>query len=242
MPDRIQTGPHADLSDLSAGRVLYSRPGLTAFPVRLAAQVFARCLELRSPGSAPLALYDPCCGGAYHLAVLGFLFPDLIGRVAASDIDPAALELARRNLGLLSPAGLARRESELRGLLARYGKDSHREALGSLERLRALRLERETPARIFQADAGDSPALLRGLDGWQADLVFSDVPYGWHSAWQGGRADPVAAMLEALLPLLAPRGLVAVASDKAQKPAHPAYRKLGGFRLGRRQATILQVA
>ena len=78
-----------DWSDFSAGRVFYALPGRPAFPARLGAEIFQRCLALRVYAglAGPLALYDPCCGGAYHLAVLGFLFPHQITRIAASDIE-----------------------------------------------------------------------------------------------------------------------------------------------------------
>lgn len=248
MPYQFET-ERQDLTDFAAGRVFYALPGRPAFPVRLAAEVFQRCLALRARagGSGPVTLYDPCCGGAYHLAALGFLFPRRIAHIAASDIDPDAVGLAARNLALLNHAGLDQRERELRALKEQFGKASHSGALASLARLRARREGLETPFRVFAADAGDPNALLDGLGQaalsppLRADLVFSDVPYGRHSQWAGPNPDPLAAMLDALRGVLSPGGMLAVALDKAQKPAHPAYQKVGGMKLGLRQVAILEL-
>ncbi len=243
MPYQFET-ERQDLTDFAAGRVFYALPGRPAFPVRLAAEIFQRCLALRARAgdSGPFRLYDPCCGGAYHLAALGFLFPRAIASIAASDIDPDAAGLAARNLALLSSAGLDQRETELRALLDQFGKPAHAGALESLARMRARRAGLETPRRVFTADAGQARALLEGLGPLRADLVFSDVPYGRYSHWHGAYADPLAAVMEALRGVLAPGGMLAVALDKGQKPVHPAYRKLGGMKLGLRQVVILELS
>ena len=43
-----------DYSDLASGRVFYSLPGHPAFPVRLASEVFQRCLAHREDAGAQL--------------------------------------------------------------------------------------------------------------------------------------------------------------------------------------------
>ena len=237
-----------DYSDFASGRVLYSLPGRPVLPVRLASEVFQRGLTYWQAGGGrgPVRLFDPCCGSAFHLAVLGFLHGAAIREMAASDIDADVLELAERNLGLLSLAGLDRRTADIQRMLAEYGKDFHRQALESALRLRGRLAEQAhlLPARTFQADATVRAALAHGLAGMQADLVLADVPYGWHSDWQftGASAppDPLYAMLEALSGVLAPGGVVVVICDKAQKPAHPVYKRLDRIRIGRRQGFILK--
>src|SRR5438094_10188125 len=114
-------------SDYASGRVLYSLPGRPAFPVRLGLEILRRCQAVRAAGGAsgPALLYDPCCGGAYLLTVLALLCPELLRGVVASDIDPDALALARRNLALLTVAGMDRRIEQLQELSAAYGKTSH---------------------------------------------------------------------------------------------------------------------
>src|SRR5678816_1175376 len=97
-----------DYSDLTSGRVFYSLPGHPAFPVRLASEIFQRCMAYRAAiydAAGRCTLYDPCCGAAYHLSVLGFLHGEQIGEIIASDIDETALAAARRNLGLLHRDG-----------------------------------------------------------------------------------------------------------------------------------------
>ena len=101
-----------DYSDLASGRVFYSLPGHPAFPVRLASEIFQRCIASRETiykDSSPCTLYDPCCGAAYHLSVLGYLHGKHIQEIIASDINEKAVALAGRNLGLLSVAGMDKR-------------------------------------------------------------------------------------------------------------------------------------
>ena len=47
---------HANYADLASGHVFYSLPGHPAFPVRLASEIYQRCLALRGTGN--LSLYD----------------------------------------------------------------------------------------------------------------------------------------------------------------------------------------
>ena len=85
-----------DNSDFATGRVLVSAPGRTAFPVRLADEVFRRCLALRpnQPPSQRVVLYDPVCGSAALLATLAFLHGEQLDWVIGSDADSEALLLA----------------------------------------------------------------------------------------------------------------------------------------------------
>ncbi len=246
MPYRFAT-ERPDYTDLSSGRVLHSLPGYPAFPIRLASEMFQRCLA-RLPDdrlTTPCGVYDPCCGTGYLLSVVAFLHWEQISTVMGSDIDAQAVSLAERNLALLSPAGLDQRITELDVLFNRYGKKSHQEALESAQRLRQKVLAQPRPifTQVFQADVTDSAGLAAGLSGKKIDIVLTDVPYGQHSQWQFTRsapADPVWAILEALRGVLAPAGIVAVASAKRQKAAHEAYQRIEHFQIGKRQVIILQ--
>lgn len=246
MPYLFATERHND-ADYAAGRVFYSLPGHPAFPVRLASEMFQRCLALRAADglTASCMLYDPCCGGAYHLATLAYLHGERVASIAASDIDALALNLARRNLDLLTLSGLDRRIAELELLWADYGKRSHEEALGSAKRLRerllALNERHPIPVFVFQADATDAMALVGALGAQSVDVVITDVPYNRLSAWQGDAGfDPLWRMLEALRPVLAPGAVIAVASDKGQTPAHNAYRRADRFQIGKRRIVLLR--
>jgi hypothetical protein len=239
--------------DYASGRVLLGMPGNPAFPVRLASEVFQRCAAIHRAErrTGPFAVYDPCCGAAYHLTVMGYLHPAEVRRIIGSDIDAGALALAERNLAILSLAGLERRMAELAGMRDAFGKRSHTDALASAARLRERLLARpkglRLETRLFTADATDQAALKRGLDGEAADIVFTDVPYGWHSEWRSETPPPLPAdagsvwlMLESLRGVLVPQTVVAVAADKAQTIAHEGYERLQRLRAGRRQIAILR--
>ena len=244
MPYRFVTEDQ-DYSDFSAGRVLMGLPGLPAFPVRLASEMFQRVVaHVTSPG--PAVLYDPTCGGAYHLAALGFLHGDRIGAILASDIDPRAVELAKRNLSLLNPQGLDQREAEIGHLYSIYEKTSHFVALESVQVLRRMRAAQgnEIETRAETVDALNPEAIRGFLAGNRVDIVLSDLPYGSMSSWQVEREasnPPAWAMLDALLPNLGPGTVLALAMDKSQKIAHEAYRRLERFQIGKRQVTLLTV-
>ncbi len=242
----------ADYSHFSSGRVFYSAAGQPAFPVRLASEVFQRCLNiLRMDGkTGPLSIFDPCCGGAYHLAVLAFLHGPEIARIAASDADPAALQTARRNLDLLSSGGLLRRREEIQALLDQYDKDSHRQALASIDYLQQIldtggNIPPETVC--FQANALDRASLQKHIGDQQFNLLFTDVPYGLHSQWllanDASHSDtpPLHRLLEAVIPFLAPGALAAIASDKGQKAMHERYSRVERFQIGKRKIEILRL-
>lgn len=244
MPYKFATQDQ-DYADFASGRVIYNLPGAPAFPVRLASEVFQRARALL-PGADRLAVYDPTCGGAYHLTALGLLHGAHIGAILASDVDEAALETARRNLGLLTPAGLDRREAEIRALLEQYGKESHREALRSVAVFRQ-HLQQAVPIslRVFAANALDASDVQAGLEGQRVDLVLADVPYGHLSAWNasaGGSESPLWQMLDALLAVLPAHAIVAVAVNKSQKAAHAGYHRLDHFQVGKRRVALLRRA
>ncbi|MGB8983238.1 MAG: hypothetical protein WCC12_15290 [Anaerolineales bacterium] len=239
------TAEQADYSDLSSGRVFYSLPGHPAFPVRLASEIFQRCVAHRQV-STPVALYDPCCGAAYQLSVLAYLHGEDIREIIASDIEEKAVALAKRNLGLLSTEGLENRTAEISDMLEQYGKDSHRDALKS-----ALALKEKISAgkhlieaRVFQSSAVDSRTMSLNIPPHSVDIVFTDVPYGQHSRWldaQGSELkDPMHSMLDTLLGILSPASIVAITSDKQQKAAHEAYQRIEQFQVGKRRVVILQ--
>jgi hypothetical protein len=236
----------SDHSDLASGKVLLSAPGHPAFPVRMASEVFQRCLAIRERNgvSGRVALYDPCCGAAYHLAVLGFLHRSLIRSITASDIDPAVIPLAEKNLGMLSISGVERRREELVAMHREFGKPSHAVAVAAAERLRAgipaSSASDPIEVRVFIADALAKHGPTRPSPAAPADIVFTDVPYGRHSHWAGSAEcpNPMERLLENLLPALHPDGLVAVVSDKGQNASPGRYDRIEKFQIGKRMAVI----
>ncbi len=243
-----------DYSDYASGAVFHGAPGQPSFPVRLANEIFQRCLALRQAalGPGPCRLYDPCCGGAYHLSTLAYFNWENIRQIIGSDIDAEALSFARRNLALLTLDGLDARLAEIAGLAAQYHKPSHLAALRSGQALRARLLARlalhPIHTRLFQADATDGAALRQNLGDQKADIVITDIPYGRRSEWSfehaapGATDNPLQVMLEALLPVLATGAVVAVASSKQGPVSHPAYQQAGKLKLGKRQVVFLRPA
>lgn len=233
----------ADYSDLASGRVLHSLPGHPAFPVRLASEIFQRCREHRKAiyrESSPCTLYDPCCGTAYLLSVLGFLHAEQIARAIGSDMDERAVEIAKRNLELLDPAGLDRRISELSKMVELYNKDSHRQALAGAHALRNETMRAHAVKTLaFQADATSDKAILQNIKPGSVDIILTDVPYGQHSQWSGS-AKPLWSMLDALLDLLSPFSILAIVSDKGQKASHERYQRVEKFQVGKRRIEILR--
>ena len=71
-----------DYTDFASGRVLYSAPGTTGFPVRLTSEILQRAFAILGTGghNGPYTIYDPCCGGAFLLTTIGFLFPERIAQ------------------------------------------------------------------------------------------------------------------------------------------------------------------
>ncbi len=232
-------------ADLASGHVFYSLPGHPAFPVRLASEIFQRCMAFRGKGDSPCTIYDPCCGAAYHLSVIAYLHWNMIYQVVCSDIDEKAIQLAERNLSLLSPEGMERRSLELSAMHRLYKKETYRGALESLQRLQkqvaCLSSIRTMQAKVFRANATIAAEMAEKLQGMDIDLVFTDVPDGQPSRWLGTRkSDPVESMLEALRESLQPDSLVALASGKGQAIAHKNYQRLEKLEVGKRQILILK--
>jgi methylase of polypeptide subunit release factors len=232
-------------SDYASGKVFYGLPEHPAFPIRLASEILQRCFALcKTTGRC--VLYDPCCGGAYHLATLAYLHWDRIDAIAGSDINADALALAERNLALLTAPGLERRIAEIDKMRAAYGKASHEEALKSAQRLQhrlqTALASHQIKTRLFCADAMDSDAIQTKLGGAHIDVIFTDVPYGKRSTWQSDRTSQTAMdrLIESLLPVLSSDAVVAIACDKQQKARHERYRQAERFRIGKRQVFILR--
>ncbi len=227
--------------DFASGRVLFNQKGATAFPVRLASEIFLRGKAyLEEKGHTGLiTIYDPFCGGAYLLTVLGFLHGKYIKRIIASDIDENILNLARRNLSLLTAAGLEQRIEEIKNNLLLYGKESHKEALESALRLKALQadINKRLEIECFQADAGEA----RLPDGVKVDLILTDLPYGQITHWSNAGENTLDLFLENIEPLLKPTSILAIISVKEQKIEHSRYNRIKHFTIGKRRISFLEL-
>jgi hypothetical protein len=237
-----------DYRDLAAGAVFHSLPGHTAFPIRLTSEIFQRCLHLRARDgqTEPCHVYDPCCGTGYLLATLAFLHWADIRAVTGSDADRTVLEVATRNLNLLTPQGIQQRMDQIESMINQFGKPSHQAAYNSAQRLKAQLAQSLTQhtiaVRTFSANVITDE--LTDYFSAPVDLVITDIPYGNRSSWLGLPPDapyePSWYLLQSLLNVLSAHSIVAIASNKQQKIVHDHYRRLDHFQIGKRRIVLLK--
>lgn len=228
-------GGHGDLAG-----ILHSAPGFPAFPMRLADEIFQRARAV-SPGGR-VTLWDPCCGSGHLLTVLGAIHRSSIREIVGTDVDPAALRLAARNVALLSDAGLAARAAELDEKAEHFGKPAYGAAARDARRIaRGLAAAGgDVPVALARADALDAGDLERALDGRRPDLVVTDVPYGERTSWRGDRA---AAGLEGLLGALAEvldESAVVAVTVRGRSVPVGGRRRIVSFRVGTRAVALLR--
>lgn len=227
-----------NFEDLACGRVIYYKSGMTNFPVRLAQEIYGRCLSYLQE-KENICIYDPCCGGGYLLTVLGFLNMGSINKIIGSDISDEAVDLAWHNLSLLTEEGLEKRIRQLDNYYIQFGKQSHKEAIDSAKRLMSIVKEHEKrPAfSVFKGDILAKETLI--AKDFKADIVITDVPYGNLVSWKGSGQVPINILLENLIPILKPGSVVAICSDKKQKVKAENYKRLERQSVGKRKFEIL---
>ncbi len=222
-------GAADNYEDFASGRVIYGGKGIPNYPVRLITEIFGRAMEY-SKKKEELIVYDPCCGGAYSLTILGFFYGENIGKIYASDISEEMITHARKNLNLLRYAGLDERKTELEKLYLEFGKDSHKEAIESTDKLKE-RLVKDIEAECFTADC------TKRLPDIKPDIIITDIPYGNLVDWGGeGELD---AMMENLLILTGDDTDLAVSMDKGQKIACEGWHRVLKQNIGKRRFEIL---
>ena len=222
-------GAADNYEDFASGRVIYGGKGIPNYPVRLITEIFGRAMEY-SKKKENLTVYDPCCGGAYSLTVLGYFYGKQISKIYGSDISEEMISHARKNLNLLSYAGLDERKTELDKLYSEFGKDSHKEAIESIDKLKE-KLVKEIEAECFVADC------TKSLPDIKPDIIITDIPYGNLVDWGGeGELD---AMMENLLRLTGDDTVLAVSMDKGQKIACEGWHRVLKQNIGKRRFEIL---
>lgn len=224
--------PNLNYENFASGRVLYHMGGEATFPVRLALEIYERCLSY-SAKKRDIIMYDCCCGGAYMLTVLGFLKGDTISEIYASDIEPKSLKLAADNLSLLTTEGLNKRRAELEALYSSYGKQSHKEAMESIERIEKLVTER-IAVNVFKRNALEADKL-----DFIPDIVITDVPYGNLTDWNEGSGG-VNQLMEVLYELCGQDTIVCICSDKKQKIQTSKFTRLEKQQVGKRRFEIFK--
>lgn len=219
--------------DFSSGRVLYHASGMTNFPVRLAQEIFGRCLQY-SPKKNDVCLYDCCCGGGYLLTVLGFLNQGIVGRIIGSDIDNELLDIAEKNLSLLSKEGIDKRIAEIDKMIESFKKKSHVEARKSAVTLKSL-IRSEIKFELFQSDA------LKEIDlRTKPDIIVTDVPYGNMVDWAGDEDNVIDKLLDVLYEVCRCDTIVGLCMNKKQKVRNEKFTRLEKQQVGKRRFEVLR--
>ena len=221
--------PAGNYEDFASGRVIHGAKGIPNFPVRLIAEIFGRALEA-SAKKDHLTVYDPCCGGAYSLTIIGLFYGKTIEKIYGSDISDEMIECARKNLELLTYDGLDRRRMELEKLYEEFGKDSHKDAIRSLEQIR-LRLGSDIESETFVADC------TKTLPEIKPDIIITDIPYGNLVNW-GGEGE-INAMMESLFDIAGKDTILAVSMDKSQRITSDKWQRIAKQNIGKRRFEIL---
>ena len=223
-------GTAENYEDFSSGRVIYGGRGIPNFPARLVREIFGRSLAQLNDKER-IRVYDPCCGGAYSLTILGFFYGERIEKIYASDADEEMAAHARKNLSLLTEEGLIKRQGELEELYRKYGKASHLEAAESAERLMG-RLAADVEAEVFTADC------TKELPDIHPDIIITDVPYGDLVSWEGSGG--MTAMLGQLWKIAHEDTVLAVCMDKSQKIVSDGWKRIEKQNIGKRRFEILK--
>ncbi|HHU78341.1 MAG TPA: hypothetical protein GXZ29_05605 [Clostridiales bacterium] len=226
-------GKNDNYEDFSAGRVLYSIKGMTNFPVRLAQEIYGRCLQ-HSRKKNNICLYDCCCGGGYLLTVLGFLNQDTIVKIIGSDINIEMLKIAEKNLSLLSKEGMKRRMHEIGQMIASYQKQSHVEAMNSAITIKEL-IRTNIDFKVFQSDA------LKTINiDIKPDIIISDVPYGNIVNWKGNEESVIGKLLDTLYEICSSDTVIGLCMNKKQRARNENFVLLERQQVGKRKFEIFR--
>ncbi|GFN36612.1 hypothetical protein [Tepidimicrobium xylanilyticum] len=226
-------GKNINYEDFSSGRVLYHISGMTNFPVRLAQEIYGRCIEY-SRKKNNICLYDCCCGGGYLVTVLGFLNQNTISRIIGSDIDLELLEVAKKNLSLLSEEGMDNRIKEIDNMIVNYNKESHAMAKESAIILRSM-IKTPIQYEVFQADALKEIKLEI-----KPDIIITDVPYDQLVDWKGSGEGLVNRLLDVLYGVCTSDTIIGLSMNKKQKVKNDKFIKLERQKIGKRKFEVLR--
>ena len=229
--------PNNNYEDYSSGRVIYHKSNYPNYPVRLVGEIFYRCLEHLKKKNK-LCLYDPCCGSAYMLTVLGYLFNENIETIYCSDISSEAVELSYKNLSLLTDSGIEKRKNELINFIKIYNKESHRNALISLEKIKHL-LKHEIKYNVFLANILNEKELIN--KNFLADIVITDVPYGNLVNWYINNDEEKGKLFNGIKPVINSDSIIAISHNKKQKINNSKFKIIEKILIGHRKIELLKL-
>lgn len=229
-----------DYSDFSSDKVLVNAPQTPAFPVRIASEIMSRCLSyLKSKSN--ISIYDPCCGAAHLLTVLGFLYSTNLNKVYGTDIDDKAIQYAHQNLNFLTSDGLMQKTRELKTRYNNLSNTFNEKSIQSSERLAAMirgseKTQNNICCKRWDITSSTPPSFQR------VNVVITDLPYGNMTYWEGNKSDnPINKMLSNIYEILdLENSIIAIISDKQQKIKHEKFFQIKRLKHGKRQFTFLK--
>ena len=239
-----------DYGAFASGAVFYGRSGLANFPARLSREIFSRCLAYMEKREC-LTVFDPCCGGGNLLAAVGFFGYGKIDAIYGMDADEDALATARKNLRLLTREGMGERAAQLTELYGRYGKKSHKDALGRAEELAGYAggFNHEPEINLLAENALNDSSLDGA--GFEADIVIADLPYGSLTEWirPGGVSEAEATesgsigmLLKNVAKVMSRDSVIALCSGNRVKITGGGFERLERQIVGKRKFEILRLA
>ena len=159
---------------IEVGKTLYQAPG-SGTPRFSARAAYLMLYELCAAVPGRLRLYDPFCGNGVLLVTAFLLYAERLTGVYGADLDPAAVETARRNLEWLRDRGAM--EERLRAVRAFKTAD---EGLKELFQQRCRRMFEKgrgigLDTGVERRDVADIGAYLGGVDG--PVCLATDPPY-----------------------------------------------------------------
>jgi hypothetical protein len=140
----------------------------------------------------------------------------------------------------LTEDGLQKRKNELIELYKLYQKQSHADAIKSVDKFinSAIENPNKLSTKVFEADLL-KPEVLNAK-GFKADIIISDVPYGKMASWVNRDGNEMNIFLNNLLPVIDAQTVIAIISDKAQKIKNTRYERLEKFQIGKRKIELMR--
>lgn len=221
---------------LSPGSVLYGQQGIPNFPVKLANEIFNRAIH-HLDIKKNLTLYDPCCGGAYMLTTIALLQQGMISTIYASDINPDVLNIAAKNLSILTRQGLLLREQEIKTLYQKYSKESHLKTLSLFDEFYKIvdNYAETIHSQVFKQDILNPS---KNQESFQADIIITDVPYGNLVSWSDENG--IDTLLDNVSDHIHDKTIICIVHDRHQKRTNQSFARLEKFKVGKRIVELLR--
>lgn len=217
------------LEYMSPWLAVHQLPWNPNFPIKITYDLFNRCLKYISK-SKGLVVYDPCCWSWYLLLSLWVFFPDKVWWLYWSDINNKSLEIAAKNLSLLSRQWQSSRKLEIE----QWNKKNKVDSIHALEKIQTQLWKNSTKYEIF----------FRDILSWKTsrqvspDLILADVPYNNMTSWEW--TNPINILLSVLEENLKTWTIIAIIHNLPKKVIHDKYNKLEAYKIWKRKIVILK--